>query len=289
LTGTGHGQLDIVSGDVVSRVDATMLLMGETDVQPPTLQLFGDVDPFAPFALSAPEPLPATASLAVRAPDGEVMALSPGGMAGVFVTSFQTGPKNLRYATQYELVADGLTDFAGNAATSTTFTTSPPPPPLAAEDGFESVTGATSGGVQVLSGAGEPTITGAKSLYIFPVAGAPQPTLTVRLPIATGDTSLIFTYRKVALRGAEFFDRASWRLGSEGGAAVAPTLPANSGPWTDATIGGTPVTLGPITTASIALPADVTNEVVLQRVSNGSPCGYPLPNDGMIIDDLRVE
>ena len=65
---------------------------------------------------------------------------------------------------------DGITDLAGNAPPPAARPPSPPapPPPLVAADGFESVTDATLGGAQVLSGAGAPVITGARSLYIPP-------------------------------------------------------------------------------------------------------------------------
>ncbi len=49
--------------------------------------------------------------------------------------------------------------------------------------------------------------------------------------------------------------------------------------------------VGPVTTAELALPADVTNEVVFGRVVQGTKCGglFPPPQAGLLIDDVRVE
>jgi hypothetical protein len=57
-----------------------------------------------------------------------------------------------------------------------------------------------------------------------------------------------------------------------------------------AMIGAAQVTLGPLATATINLPPDVTGEVVLERVTAGAPCGLPpVTSPGIIIDDLRAE
>ena len=195
LTGTGRGQLSIVTGDVADNPAATMSLTGERDAQPPSLPTFVDVDPFLSFWIVASEPLPAGATAALRAPDGETIALSPNGMPGIFVTRFGKASQILRYATQHQIVADALTDFAGNAATGSITLTTRALPPLAAEDETESLTDATFGGGPVLSGAGEPTITGAKSLYLAPTQGSNQ--FAIRLSVAAGDATLSFAFRTV--------------------------------------------------------------------------------------------
>ena len=94
---------------------------------------------------------------------------APTGM-DAFVRVMAKPSRLLRYSDEYRVTLDGVTDLDGNApppTTALTFTTRAPPP-LVAEDGFESVTDATLGGAQVLSGAGAPTIEGARSLYIPP-------------------------------------------------------------------------------------------------------------------------
>lgn len=289
LTGTGQGQVNFFTGDVGSTADATMSLMGDRDTQPPTLPTYVDVDPFLSFWIPASEPLPPDTNAALRAPDGQTIALLWNGTPGICATRFGKASQILRYATQYQIVADGLTDFAGNVATGSMTLTTLPLPPLAAEDGFESVTGATFGGGQVLSGAGDPTITGTKSVYLAPTSGSFQ--FAVRLSVAAGDTTLSFAFRTVtpgASSTPSFSPPVSWALGSEGGTSTSLALPASTGASTNATIGGAPVTIGPITTASVPLPADVTNEVVLYRSTSAS-CGFPLVTDGIIIDDVRVE
>ena len=73
-----------------------------------------------------------------------------------FVRVMAKPSRLLRYSDEYRVTLDGVTDLDGNAPPPTTalaFTTRAPPP-LVAEDGFESVTDATLGGAQVLSGRG---------------------------------------------------------------------------------------------------------------------------------------
>jgi len=295
MTGTGRGRVTVVSGDIAAGSDATITLTGTTDVQSPALALAGDAaDPFASFAVTASEPLQPAATAVLRATDGETIALSPGGEAGTFVTLFQKPAQVLRFATQYQILPDGITDFAGNPATASALTfTTRPQPPLSPEDGFESVTGTTFGGAQVLSSASAPTIAGGKSLYIA-ASTSTQPVLAVRLALAAGDTVVRFSYRTVRPSPTSFGFVSSWLVGSVGGEFAVARQPTDDGATTSATIDGASVTLGPIMTASFPLPAGAANEVVLQRTPPAAPnvgCGLPRPIswDGIIIDDLRVE
>jgi hypothetical protein len=298
LTGTGGGEMHLSGGDVSYTMAASMALTGVLDVQAPSLRLSGGLftDPLASFALVASEPLRPSATAVLRAPDGETIAFSAGGMIGSYVTLFQKPPLVLRYATRYDIVTDGLADFAGNAAPDPgLYFFTKPLPPLAAEDGFESLTDATFGGVPVLSGAGAPTITGTKSLYIPPTTSMPpsQPEFALRLPVVPTDTVVRFLFRTVRLTATSFTYGNAWALGSVGGQVSLPALPSDvPGMATTATIGGTTVMLGPTTTASFALPDGTSSEVVLQRTLVNPPvCGPPLFGgiSGIIIDDLRVE
>jgi len=300
LTDTNQSQVVVLMGDIGSSAAATMSLTGVSDTEPPRLTMAGDAaDPFASFTVVSSEPLPPAASFVLRAASGETTELSTGGIAGTFITLFQKPAQVLRYATQYNLVTDAITDFAGNAATglgSLTFTTRALPP-LAAEDGFEGVATTTFGGVPVLSGAGAPTITGATSLYIAPVTafGTTQPQLAVRLRLTPGDSVIRFNYRTVnpgVGSGPGFSYGVGFAVGSEGGTFTGPTLPPDaSTATTAATIGGTQVSLGAVMTATFAVPTDATTEVVLTRThARFNSCGFPLPAiAGIIIDDLRVE
>jgi hypothetical protein len=300
LTGTGQGQVVVVSGDVASGAAATMVLTGVPDAEPPRLTIAGDAtDPFASFTVVSSEPLVPSGSIVLRAASGETTELSTGGIPGTLITLFQKPAQVLRYATEYSLVTDAVADFAGNAATgpgSLTFTTRALPP-LAAEDGFEGVATTTFGGVPVLSGAGAPTITGATSLYIAPVSSfdTTQPPLAVRLQLTAGDTVIRFNFRTVTPGGASgpgFTYGVGFAVGTEGGTFTGPTLPGDPNTTrTAATIGGVQVSLGPILTAAFSVPTDATTEVVLQRTHNRfAGCGLPQPSiAGIIIDDLRVE
>ena len=151
-----------------------MVLTGVRDTEPPilTLSAAGDIaDPWTPFWVVSSEPLPGQQ---VRPCSGrrrgDAMVLgAPTGMEA-FVRVMAKPARLLRYSDEYRVTLDGVTDLDGNPpppTTALTFTTRAPPP-LVAEDGFESVTDATLGGAQVLSGAGAPTIEGARSLYIPP-------------------------------------------------------------------------------------------------------------------------
>jgi hypothetical protein len=301
LTGTGAGTLHLLQGDVVQSVGATMSLSGAADTRAPTLRISGGFfDPLLPFSVLASEPLPSSVSAVLRAEGGETLALTVDGVAGSFVSLFRKPATTLRYGTQYQVVVDGVTDFAGNVVTDLAnliFFTKPLPP-LAPEDGFESVTGTTFAGVSVLSSADGPVIAGTKSLYI-PAADRPtsanpaaQPELALRVPVQAGDTTVRFTYRTVKYDSTSSSYGASWALGSVGGTPAAPALPTDTAATTDVSIGGRTWTIGPITTAAFELPAGAAGEIVLQRTftAPANLCGFwPPAVNGIIIDDLRVE
>jgi hypothetical protein len=293
LSGSGSGQMILVSGSGSIGSDVTMSLSGVADKEGPTVKLVsGTNNPLGSLSLAASEPLPAAANLALRAADGETIPLLTVGEAGRFVSAFEKPLVILRYATQYQIIASGLADFAGNPSVTTTalgFTTVPRPP-LAAEDGFESVTDAYYGGARLLSGAGEPTIGGAKSIYVpvyNPVTTTLPLSLALRLPVSPGDTVVRFSYR--AVNGNT--PGVTYTLGSEGRMSTTPAFLNELVTLTPATIAGSQVTLGPLSTASFPLPPDVTNEVVFGRtVQAWFGCGQPPPTvGGIIIDDLRVE
>ena len=82
-------------------------------------------------------------------------------------------------------------------------------------------------------------------------------------------------------------------VASVGGPIGTAVLPADVGSaTTPATIDQTPVTLGPLQTATIGLPASTYVEVVLARTAaQPTACGGPAPRPvpGLILDDLRAE
>ncbi|HMF43565.1 MAG TPA: hypothetical protein VKQ32_22985 [Polyangia bacterium] len=302
LNGSGSGQLTLNGGGGCNRnynSAATMSLTGTPDTVAPVLTIAsaGDLtDPFSSFGVVSTEPLPGqTARPVLRAASGDTVVLSPSFTpSDTFLTGFDKPAVVLRFGEQYSIDLTGMTDFAGNAAVAPTtdglgFTTVAAPP-LVAADGFESVTGATLGGAQVLSGAGDPVINGTHSLYV-PSETPTTPTkteLALRLPVSPGKIVVRFAYRNVNLSSAT---NTYFAIGSVGGSIVIGLLPSDTGATTTGTIAGTQVLLGPLGTMTIDLPADVTDEIVLERVAQVVACpGFPAsPTQGIIIDDLRIE
>jgi hypothetical protein len=297
LLGIGVGQVATYDPGLSHSVGATMLLTGVADIVPPTLSLSAGgelTDPWTPLWLVSSEPL----STAQVKPNlisfgGDVVALgAPTGME-TYASMFAKPSRMLHFGDEYTISFAGITDLAGNPPVSPgiTFSTQAAPPLIAA-DGFESVTDDTLGRAQVLSGAGAPTINGARSLYIPPAESLAAGRVTqfaVRVPIPRAATVLRFAYRSVN-PGDDF--GTYFIVGSEGGTIGTASVSPVSGATTTATIGPTQVALGPIATATINLPPDAHDEVVLARsAAQPTACGGPAPQPvpGMIIDDLRAE
>ena len=290
LMGTGAGTLTLVTGDVGRVVLVRSSLSGVPDTQRPTLTPTSGplTDPLSSVTVSTTEPLPrGMTPMLVSA--GESIPLAAPPTPEAFVYQFSKPARMLHYARQYQLITDGIADFAGNAATAGLGFMTEAPPPLAPEDGFEAVTAATLGGGQVLSGSGAPVIAGTRSLYVPPTSSPATPAvrLALRLPVAAGDTTFAFSYRTV---NPGYSSGVFFRIGSEGRSVVSLGLPGDPVQTTPATINGSSVALGPVTTFRTTLPADVGSELVFQRTVQAAGCGLPLPPfPGIIIDDLRVE
>jgi hypothetical protein len=300
LSGSGTGHAVMIDGDLRSLIPTSMLLTGGPDTRVPAfngLSAGEIVDPLRSFSLAATEPLPASARASlVAATGGVAVALVPSSpmAGGPAVFSFASPGTLLRYDERYGVQFDGVTDFAGNvtrAGRVVDFMTRPAPP-LIAEDGFESTATATLGGAQVVTGTDAPPISGSRSLYIPPTtggAGGGQTQLALRLAVTPGDSVLRFSYRFVNPTG---FGNTKYAVASAGG-KIEWTMPdPDSGVTTTLEmLPGSQYPVGPVTTAEIALPADVTDEVVFARVVDSVPCGglFPPPQAGLIIDDLRVE
>jgi hypothetical protein len=302
LLGSASGTRTTVVGDVGNPVRVTISMTGAADRVVPALGLLTSediTDPFASFSVIPSEPLPEQAVPVLRSSGGDAVALTsfvaPGGGA---LYEFFKPPVVLRFGEQYRVdVGAGVADFAGNLLTGTNLTfTTRAAPPLIAADGFESATGATLGGAQVLSGAGDPIINGTHSLYVPPATlppTAPVTQLALRLSVVPGSTMLRFAYQLV---NPTTVPNAYFWVGSVGGMyAIAAPTPGGPGattvgPTTPATIGGSQVALGPVATATVDLPGGTTGEIVIERVTLGGNCGAPSPPPaGIIIDDLRTE
>jgi hypothetical protein len=299
LLGNGSGTL-FNNADGGNSFAVTMSLTGVDDTVGPTLAFdpAGDItDPFIPFSVLASEPLQVGPQPLLRAAGGDVIALTPSSSPDGFVALFYEPNVLLRYGETYRLDISGVVDFAGNAAVgsatdSLTFTTRPAPP-LVAADGFESVTSATLGGAEVLSGAGDPIISGGRSLYVPPAspvgAAVVMTQFALRLAVAPGDTVVRLAYRVVNPNGftTQFFAVAS------SGTKISTGDGSGGGGGAFVTIDGTEVALGPIATASIPLPDNAAAEVIVAGMTdaNYSCSSGPQPTElsGVIIDDLRSE
>jgi hypothetical protein len=301
MSGKGRGVLTTYDGaDVLGQqVPATMVLRGVPDAAAPTLTLTasGDLaDPWTPLWVVASEPLPERQMQPVlRSASGDVIAFDSQDTPDPFVAVFAKPTRMLRFGEEYRVTFEGITDLAGNAPLPSAppmFTTRAPPT-LIPGDGFESVTDATLGGAQVLSGDGAPVIAGARSLYIPPAISlgpsGRQTQFLVRLSVASGQRVVRFESRTVNPSDAA----VSWIVAGIGGEIETATPAFEAGdPTAPATIDGTQVSLGPTKTAEILLRPDARGEVVVARIATqGGRCGGPPPPPvpGAIIDNLRVE
>jgi hypothetical protein len=300
LVGTGNGEVTLLGNNGDDGLPATMSLIGYVDGNAPGLDFSPSdsrIDPFTPFSVLAEEPLPPNTRLTLQASGGDVVMLTPAASAGDFVISFAKPPVLLRYGQQYTIDVRGLIDFGGNTLSGSGpgFTTYDLPP-LVAEDGFESLNDALIGAAGVLHDTDGPTINGARSLWFPPRTDPPEgaplvPTtqFALRLALSPGDTVVRFSYRTVNPGPGP---APSYAVASAGGTIVTMDLPADDAVVARATVGTSEVTLGPIATATIALPSDAAGEIVLARIAPPfATCGAPKapPVAGIIIDDLRAE
>jgi hypothetical protein len=301
LHGRGTGIAHVSCGDCTFAVPFVADVAGGVDVTPPLLILgsgASPANPFDGFSLVASEPLPATSTARLVATDGSHIDLVPSiiGADIPLIAGFSKPEVVLPYGDGFVVALDGLVDFAGHQGSSDTplRLTSFATPPLMPEDGFESAAGAQVGGATVISAGPLPPIAGARSVYIGR-QGAPSPggiavgtALRVRLAVQPGDTKLRFSYEIVSpFQGAGFAGAIDF--GSVGRTPGRETLTAATGApttWPD----GSVVFVTPVTSREIALPADVTDELVVAIETALAGCGGPVPApSGLLIDDLRIE
>jgi hypothetical protein len=303
LAGTARGTVSYPSGNQAWTAPATARLAGAPDATAPTLALPGEpVDPLAPLAFPASEPLPSTAAASiVGATSGDVIPLAP---------AFEDGPDGaiggfskpnvaLRDGETYGLVMEGFVDFEGNAPTSApgTFTTRAAPP-LAPEDGFESVTATMFGGAGVLHDGPLQPIAGATSLLLNTGFGggfgflpyALGPSLAVRLAVAPGDTVVRFDGQLVA---PDPIDDAAFvgaiRLASVGQAVGMAMNVAATGFAKVTLPGAGDVFISPVKTIELPLPAGAAGEITFEIEGVTFACGLPPSPTVLVLDNLRVE
>ncbi|MDB4981012.1 MAG: hypothetical protein JWM82_1764 [Myxococcales bacterium] len=303
LTGTAQGRAEFQTGadDFSSPITAT--LAGVADLTPPALTMpTSAVDPLASLSFEASEPLPATVTARlVGAPSGDVIPLEPTRIAGPerAIRGFAKPELMLRAGDTYTVSVQGLTDFAGNAgaAPSSTFTTRAVPP-LAAQDGFESLTGDTYGGAGVLADGPLTAIAGTKSLLLNTGFGGGfgflpydlGPSLTVRLAVPKGATVVRFERRLVApdptpaaafvgaVRLASLLRPVETMMNVAATGFQVVTLP-----------GAGDVYVSSVATVELPLPPGVTDEVTFEIDGVTFQCGLPPSPTLLVVDDLRVE
>jgi hypothetical protein len=305
LHGTAEGAVEVSCGDCEFNVSFTAAVAGTADVTPPLLFATSGVvpaDPFEAFSVTTSEPLPTTATARLLASDGSHVDLEPTIVPGdlPLVIGFSKPNVVLPYGKGFVVAVDGLVDFAGlrGSADTPLRLTAFETPPLLLEDGFESApAGQQLGGATVISSGGAlPPITDTRSVYIG-AQGAPAPggiavgaALRVRLLAQPGDTVLRFSYRIVSrVPGVPFGGNVA--LGSVGRSVAESRsiIPAPDSMQTMTSADGSSVALSVVSTMEIALPADITDELVVAFETSSSGCGLPLPHAGLLIDDLRVE
>ena len=302
LTGNAAGVAMVSCGDCSIMIAFTARLSGTMDTTPPTLHLSGLVpaSPFDSFTLNTSEPLPASASARLVGADGTSIdlarAIVPGSVP--LIAGFSKPDIVLQAGQAYFVTFDGLVDFAGLVDPTGTplGLTSFPAAPTVPQDGFESATGATLGGAMVMTTGGAlPAITGSTSLYIG-TAGAPAldlangRSLMVRLARQSGTTMLLFSYRMTSWAPAASFP-GILQVGSEGASASPAAFPFGStAPMNPLTIDGLSGYASAVATASVALPADATDQVLVSVAPGSTVCGPRAAfNTGLLIDDLRLE
>jgi hypothetical protein len=297
--GKGEGGALVSCGDCQFNVPFTATVTGAADVTPPSLlAATAPTSPFQDFSLPASEPLPATATARLIENDGSHIDLTPTVVPGdvPLVVGFTKPKVVLPVGVGLGIALDGLVDFAGlqgSADTPVRFALFAMPP-LVAQDGFESVTAAQLGGATVISDGPLPPISGAHSLYFG--QGAPTPTgaavgssLRVRLAVQPGDTKVTFSYQLAGSSPDGGFS-STINVGSVGHGAVSGLLTMDQGGRLSMWPNGNTFYLTDVATKEIALPADVTDEVVFEITSSDVSCGRPAPSTGgVLLDDLRVE
>jgi hypothetical protein len=298
--GTAEGTVTGTVLDTYAYPGFTAEVTGAVDITPPVLFESSRFAPssFSQVALVANEPLPLTATAWLTTAAGARIDLQPvTNEEQTLVVGFSGPGSVLPPADRFFVSQEGLVDFAGQRGTESVELLGFFNPPLVTEDGFESATGPQLGGAAIVTGVGAlKPITGSHSLY-FGASGAPvppessfTPALNLRLAAKPGATKLRFSYRTVSTTSGH---GASVRVGSVGHSSTSTqnSIYAN-GEGTKVTWenGGT-VTLGPVTMLDVALPADVTDEVVVGFDTRAIVCGGfgPPQQSGVLIDDLRLE
>lgn len=295
LSGMGAGQAFVSCAGCPSfNGPFTATITGAPDVTPPKLVVAPPASPFDPFSVGVSEPLLPTASARLVGEDGTAIDLVPSIVSDDFVSGFSKPNVVLPTGVGLSLDLEEVVDFAGLHASSdpplrfAVF----PTPPLVAQDGFESAMGPTLGGATVITGParadgstgandGGAPLAGTHSVFVSGRCPSSPTPLLVRLAVPAGATKLAFSYQFVGI-AYQLVGSATNTVG------VGGTVRVGSVGKTVALADVGPAGASDVKTEQVALPADVTSEVLVEI--DPLPCGPAAPLlDGIVIDDLRIE
>ena len=300
LSGTGRGQRATYDPGGGTNVPATMILAGVPDADPPTLSLAagGDLaDPWTPLWVVASEPLPVgQPAPALRSTGGDFLSFAAQSNKDPFVVVFARPTRMLRFGDQYRVTFDGITDFAGHAPTSAASATFTTRAPAAAgrrgrlRIGHRRDAGRRADPVRRRRADDQRRPQPLPSPRGFARDGVDGHAVRAARPDRGGQHG----------RALRLPDRQPRRhiqrllRGRERGRTDRNGGPARGRRGRDDARDhrSDAVTLGPIQTATIGLPASTYVEVVLARTaSQPTSCGGPAPRPvpGLILDDLRAE
>jgi hypothetical protein len=302
LTGTASGTVSYMTGDLVLQANITATLAGILDATAPSFTApQSPVDPLAPLAFVASEPLaPTSQASLVGTVSGDVVALSAQSIDNQerATRAFLVPNVMLRAGETYTLVTDAVVDFVGNKPAAGASFSTEAAPPLVPEDGFESVTGTMFGGAGVLRGGTLTPIAGQTSLLLNTGFGGGfgflpydlGSSLKVRLAVSPGDTVVRFDDELIA---PDPIDQASFvgaiRVASTGG-DVGAAMNVDGKDFAKVTLPQDgDVYITPVTTYEIPLPAGAAGEVTLEIVGVTFACGLPPSPTVLVLDNLRVE
>jgi hypothetical protein len=302
LGGTASGHAKYQVGDDVLTVPFTAVLGGGPDATVPwPAPPFELVDPLAPLVIPASEPLAAGGRVKlVGRRSHDVVPLDAVGVAAPLAATFAFAKPQvaLQYDEIYDVVLDGVADFAGFAAAMPLPVDTKTKPLLGLADGFESVRGATYGGAGVLDGPPLTPIAGKRSLLLNTGFGGGfgflpyslGASFAVRLAVPPGAKVVRFERQLIAPdpTNAAMFVGAI-RLGSVGH-RVEETLNLPATGFQQTTLAGNgDVWVSGVETIERPLPADVGDELVFEIAGVTYQCGLPPLPTVLVLDGLRVE
>lgn len=296
LRGATAGTAELIKGDLARQVPVSLDCEGGPDVKAPfPIAANADISgAFSRVSVWPSEPVPATSKARLVGADGSHVDLVPQlSTDGLLATAFVAPWIVLHPGVGYDVRFDGVVDFAGNAGAKAPLRVGAVgAAPLLAEDGFESVAGATVGGATVLRAGGQlEPIAGAASAFVGPgedTPGGPAGrSFFVRLPRRASDTKVRFAYRLTATQAPLSFVGTIYAGSVDGPVAEGGPLPVLT--TAVSTPNDAQVLVGDVQVKELPLEGSIDGEVLVSIEVTSTSCAFLPPSAGLIIDDLRVE